>query len=72
LNLGFNQATTRPNSTAGETQISHCFTFQWASNEVKISGHKPKVDLLPIRPMADLIIANCWRVIYIQSAYATA
>jgi len=41
----------------GETLINHCFTYKWASNEVKILGHKRKVDLLPITPVADLIIA---------------
>jgi len=45
-------------STVGETQISQCFTYEWSSNEVKILGHKRKVDLLPIRPVADLIIAH--------------
>jgi len=32
----------------------------WASNEVKILGHKRKVDLLSIWPVAELSIAARW------------
>jgi len=34
------------------------FTDQYASNKVKIFGDKRKVDVLPIRTVADLIIAD--------------
>jgi len=52
-------------STGWRNSNSHCFTYEWASNEVKILGHKRKVHLLPIiirTIRCWLIIASGWRL----------